>query len=105
MLKDVLRQAVPAEAIRHAGAHLASGAGRLWRVNINGGNAGRPLLSTLVRDFGLEGNLLQGHIDEIRGTPFGSLLVLVSGQANELDQALAHLRANGAVIEEIDHVE
>ena len=105
MLKDVLRQAVPAEAIRHASAHLASGAGRLWRVNINGGNAGRPLLSTLVRDFGLEVNLLQGHIDEIRGTPFGSLLVLVSGQANELDQALAHLRANGAVIEEIDHVE
>lgn len=105
MLKDVLRQAVPVEAIRHASAHLASGAGRLWRVNINGGNAGRPLLSTLVRDFGLEVNLLQGHIDEIRGTPFGSLLVLVSGPAKELDGALAHLRANGAVIEEVDHVE
>ena len=104
MLKDVLRQAVPAEAIRHASAHLAAGAGRLWRVNINGGNAGRPLLSTLVRDFGLEVNLLQGHIDEIRGTPFGSLLVLASGKAEALDAALLHLRANGALIEEIEHV-
>jgi D-methionine transport system ATP-binding protein len=105
LLQDVLRQAVPAEAIRHARSHLASGAGRLWRVNINGGNAGRPLLSSLVRDFGLDVNLLQGHIDEIRGTPFGSLLILVSGPARELDGALVHLRAHGAAIEEIDHVE
>jgi D-methionine transport system ATP-binding protein len=105
LLADVLRQAVPAEAVRHARAHLASGAERLWRLNINGAAAGRPLLSTLVRDFGLEVNLLQGHIDEIRGTPFGSLLVLASGQPKALNDALAHLRANGAALEEIDHVE
>ncbi len=104
LLRDVLRQAVPAEAIRHARDHLASGAGRLWRVNINGGNAGRPLLSTLVRDFDLEVNLLQGHIDEIRGTPFGSLLILVTGGAQSLESALTHLRESGAVIEEIEHV-
>jgi len=105
LLQDVLRQAVPAEAIRHARDHLASGAGRLWRLNINGAAAGRPLLSSLVRDFGLEVNLLQGHIDEVRGTPFGSLLVLVSGAAHDLDRALAHLHSHGAVIEEVDHVE
>jgi len=104
LVQDVIHQELPVETVRAALAKAADGA-RLWRITFSGDNAGEPVLTELVRRFHLSVNLLQGHVDEIRGRPFGSVLVLVSGPAQEQDAAVAHLGQRGLLIEEISHVD
>jgi D-methionine transport system ATP-binding protein len=97
LVQDVIRAALPEETVRAAQAKAAPGS-RLWRITLSGDSAGEPVLTELIRRFHLSVNLLQGHVDEIRGRPFGSLLVLASGPAHELDAAIAHLGQRGVVI-------
>jgi D-methionine transport system ATP-binding protein len=74
-----VRELMSAEAQR---AHPAS----LWRLVIAGDHSERPLLSELVRRFGLDLNIVHGQIDEVQGQPFGNLAVLARG-AREQHQA------------------
>jgi D-methionine transport system ATP-binding protein len=103
LVRDVIREALPEETVRAAQAKAADGS-RLWRITLSGDSAGEPVITELVRRFQLSINLLQGHVDEIRGRPFGSLLVLASGAAHEMDAAVAHLAQRNVSIEEIPHV-
>jgi D-methionine transport system ATP-binding protein len=103
LVQDVIREALPEETVRAAQAKAANGS-RLWRITLSGDSAGEPVITELVRRFHLSINLLQGHVDEIRGRPFGSLLVLASGPANEMDAAVAHLAQRNVSIEELPHV-
>lgn len=103
LVQDVIREALPVETLRAAQAKAADGS-KLWRITLSGNSAGEPVLTELIRRFNLSINLLQGHVDEIRGRPFGSLLVLASGPAHELQAAIAHLGQRGVSIEEVPHV-
>jgi len=104
LVQDVIRQELPVETVRAAQAKAAQGA-KLWRITFSGDNAGEPVLTELVRRFNLSVNLLQGHVDEIRGRPFGSVLLLVSGPAQEMAAAIAHLGQRNLLIEELPHVD
>ena len=103
LVQDVIRQALPVEAVRAAQANLKAGA-KLWRLTFSGDSAGEPVLTELIRRFNLDINLLQGHIDEIRGRPFGSVLLLASGSPADLAAALAHLAQRNLPVEELPHV-
>jgi D-methionine transport system ATP-binding protein len=104
MIADVMRQNSPTDALDSLRPQLLSGAGRLWRLNFSGPSAGRPLLSELVRRFELEINILQGHVDEIRGIPFGSLLLFAGGRGECLEAALRWMRDQQLQLEEVPHV-
>ncbi len=103
LVQDVISQALPVEAVCAAQANLKAGA-KLWRLTFSGDSAGEPVLTELIRRFNLDINLLQGHIDEIRGRPFGSVLLLASGSASDLAAALAHLAQRSLPVEELPHV-
>ena len=103
LVQDVIREELPVETVRAAQAKAADGA-KLWRITLSGDSAGEPVLTELIRRFNLSINLLQGHVDEIRGRPFGSLLVLASGAPQELQAAIDHLGQRGVTIEEVPHV-
>jgi D-methionine transport system ATP-binding protein len=102
LVQDVVRQNLPREAVQAARRRLAGREGRLWRLAVRKDTSDEPLISRLVRDFGLDIEVLQGHVDEIRGVPFGALLVMAAGQHEQLALALADLRARGFGIEEVE---
>ena len=48
-----------------------------------GGVAANPIVSDLVRKFDVDVNILAAHIDNIRSTPFGTLIMQLSGEDKE----------------------
>ncbi|MDF3981578.1 methionine ABC transporter ATP-binding protein [Luteibacter sp. PPL201] len=73
--------------------------GRLFRLSFRGDTTYSPLLSRVVRDTGVEYNLLSGRVDRIKDTPYGQLTLAMQGE--RLDEALAQMRTAGVDVEEI----
>ena len=73
--------------------------GRLFRLSFRGDATYSPLLSRVVRDTGVEYNLLSGRVDRIKDTPYGQLTLAMNGE--RLEDALAQIRAAGVDIEEV----
>jgi len=76
----------------------------LFRFAFTGTDVDQPHLSEAVRRFNLDFNILHGQIDEIQGQAFGSLAILANGTQDNINQAMQYLRAQGVVVEELNHV-
>jgi len=46
---------------------------------------------------------VHGQIDEVQGSPFGSLAVLAQGATEQLQAAIGHLRGAGIQVQEVSH--
>jgi D-methionine transport system ATP-binding protein len=77
--------------------------GVLVRVFFLGGAVGEPLVASLVRRFAVEPNILQAHIDQIKGTAFGTLVMDMAGEAENRLAALNFLRAQDLRLEVLDN--
>jgi D-methionine transport system ATP-binding protein len=73
--------------------------GQLLRLSFRGDTTYAPLLSEVVRDTGVEYNLLAGRIERIKDMPYGQLTLAMRG--DNIVAALAQLRAAGVDIEEV----
>lgn len=107
LLDDVVPQELPANVLERVRALLGE-PGRppasLLRLVFAGDESDQPLLSDLVRRFGLDLNIVHGQIDEVQGRPFGNLAVVASGARDQLEAALGHLRGAGVRVQEVVHV-
>ncbi|CAM3862603.1 methionine ABC transporter ATP-binding protein [Paracidovorax anthurii] len=109
LVDEIVPQDLPESVldhVRHLAAQLAAsgqgGVGRLLRLAYAGERAYQPILSRLIREHGLDLSILHGQIDEIQNQTFGSLAVYASGEGARLDQAVAQLRTEGVVVEEVN---
>ncbi len=107
LLDEVVPRELPPQVIERVRALLGTGAGAqaqssLWRLVIAGESSDRPLLSDLVRRFGLDLNIVHGQIDDVQGQPFGNLAVLARGAREQLQAALVHLRGAGVQVQEVN---
>jgi len=73
--------------------------GVLVRLFFIGGVAGEPLVAGLVRRFAVEPNILQAHIGHLKGTPFGTLVMDLTGAEESCRAALDFLRAQDLRLE------
>jgi D-methionine transport system ATP-binding protein len=73
--------------------------GRLLRVRMSGDAVLEPLAGELARVFGLTPVILQAHVDHIKDTPFGSLLIDLQGPPGRLEEAVAWLEGRAASVE------
>jgi D-methionine transport system ATP-binding protein len=109
LIDDILPQALPAGVIariRQLMAGEPDNRGRLLRLAFAGEDSNRPLLSDVIRRFGLDINILHGQIDDIQGQLFGTLAVHARGAQEQLSAAVAQLRGAGVLVaeEELGHV-
>ncbi len=105
LVEDIVPQALPESVlarIRMLMAESVAGDSRLLRLAFAGTAPDQPILSQVIRQFGLDLNLLHGQIDEIQGRPFGSLSVLLRGAQVQLGAAVAHLRGSGVLVEDMN---
>lgn len=65
--------------------------GTLVRILFIGPSAGEPVLSSLIRRFKVEANILQGDIGHLQKEPFGTMIIDLIGPAEERRAALAYL--------------
>ena len=99
------RQKLPAsviERVRTLNDALTAGHGKLLRLSYAGNQAYQPILSRLIRDFGLDVSILNGQVDEIQDQTFGFLAVYASGDLQQLQAAIAALRASGVQVQEVN---
>ena len=82
-----------------ASARMARVDGRVLRLSFRGDTTLQPVLSRVMRESGVDFNLIAGRIDRIRDLPCGQLTLALQG-AN-IEAALAALRAAGIEIEEL----
>ena len=75
--------------------------GRLLRLAFAGDDSDRPLLSEVIRRFGIDLSIVHGQVDEIQGKPFGTLAVFARGAREQLGAAVAHLRGAGVHVDEV----
>ncbi|MEI6600519.1 MAG: methionine ABC transporter ATP-binding protein [Comamonadaceae bacterium] len=107
LVDEILPQELPASVIARIRALMAASTGhsnRLLRLAFAGSGSDQPLLSDVVRRFGLDLNIVHGQVDEIQGQPFGSLAVHLQGASEGLTAAVAHLRSAGVLVQEVAHV-
>lgn len=108
LVDEILPQELPASVIARI-RHLVRGepgrGSQLLRLAFAGDGSEQPLLSEVIRRFGLDLNILHGQVDEIQGQTFGSLAVHARGASEQLAQAVAHLRGAGVLVreEELSH--
>ncbi|MDL2226742.1 methionine ABC transporter ATP-binding protein [Deltaproteobacteria bacterium OttesenSCG-928-M10] len=78
--------------------------GDLVRILFIGRAAGEPVISTMLRRFKVEANILQGDIGHLQGQPFGIMLIDLTGEKPERDDALAYLKSLNLPVEVLNHV-
>lgn len=105
LIDEIVPQELPASVLQHVRQLAAqlppSETGELLRLSYSGERAYQPILSRLIREHRLDLSILHGQIDEIQAQTFGSLAVYVSGEAARLAAAVAQLRAEGVMVDEV----
>lgn len=105
LIDEILPQELPASVLGHvrklAGQLSTGRTGQLLRLSYAGDSAYQPILSQLIREFGVDMSILHGQVDEIQDETFGSLAVYASGEAHSVRGAVAHLRAGGVEVQEV----
>ena len=76
--------------------------GQLLRLAFAGDESDRPLLSDVIRRFGIDLSIVHGQVDEIQGKPFGTLAVFARGAREQLSLAVAQLRCAGVRVDEVN---
>jgi D-methionine transport system ATP-binding protein len=101
-LADVIRrpgsplaeQLVPPPAARRPGPGAA-----LLQLTVAGEPDGDPALTVLTTKFGLEVDVVAGSVETIGGQRYGHLQLETRGSAPDIDDAVAHLRSTGTLVE------
>jgi D-methionine transport system ATP-binding protein len=81
-------------------AHL-QGADQLVRLTYLGASTDQPLVATLYKDFNVTANILFGDIQILQGTPFGNLIVVLSGSQADIDRTFKYLADNDVQVQHI----
>ncbi|HHV35803.1 MAG TPA: methionine ABC transporter ATP-binding protein [Syntrophomonadaceae bacterium] len=77
---------------------------RVIRVSFIGESAGKPLISSMIKKFDMDANILYGNIDRIKDTPFGYLTLELTGAPDQVAEGLDYLSGHGLEVEAIDNV-
>ena len=104
MIGDVISQELPPSVLKRVESRLGNGRDHVYRLAFTGEGVDQPVLAQAIRQYGLDFNILHGHIDEIQGQAFGSLAIMATGDPADVRAAMEFLRSRGVVVEEIEHV-
>ncbi len=73
--------------------------GLLTRVLFIGPSAEEPVISEVVRRFGVNSNILQGRIGHIKGRPFGIMFLDLTGRPEDCRRAVEYMRSLNLIVE------
>ncbi|CCQ96362.1 methionine ABC transporter (ATP-binding protein) [[Clostridium] ultunense Esp] len=75
---------------------------RIIQCSFLGENAQQPIISQMIKRFDIDVNILQGKINRIQQTSYGSLILELSGDAKEQERAIQYLRDHHIRVEHMD---
>lgn len=76
----------------------------LIRLTFIGASANEPVISRLIKNFDLSVGILFGSLDDIKGVPFGRLIISFDGRQLEIQEALEYVQKQNLKVEVIGYV-
>ena len=89
------------DRIRHLNASKLEG--NIVKIDFFGGITAEPVISSLVKKFDVDANILYGNIDHIEDTPYGSLVIELRGKNGGAADAINYLTDLGLEVEVIEN--
>ena len=80
------------------------GSSLILRLSFVGDSADEPIMSRLIRDIGVDVNILYGNVDQIQNTSYGTLIIELSGDDADIQASLAYLHEQKLGVEVIGYV-
>ena len=74
------------------------------RISFIGHSTEEPIIAGLIRRFDIDISILYGNVDHIKTTPYGTLLLELSGDVEKIQEALSYLQEKQLGIEVIGYV-
>ncbi|MGI5875556.1 MAG: methionine ABC transporter ATP-binding protein [Dethiobacteria bacterium] len=99
IINTVVNREIPEEFLRYSKLHSNLSTAKLIRVSFFGQAAAEPVISSMIKKFDVEANILYGNIDRIKDTPFGNLTLEIIGKPELLADALGYLDGRGLEVE------
>lgn len=99
-IDSIVKQEIPEEVFRRGSVK----AGRLVRASFIGESAGEPIISSMIKNFDIQANIMYGNIDRVKDTPFGNLVLELVGEEGIIDAAVDYLHQQGLEIEVLENV-
>ena len=75
----------------------------LARVAYVGESTGEALISKVSRKYGLNASIIYGSIEFLSNTLVGELVILFSGERDDIQSGLDYFRSKGLIVEVINH--
>lgn len=72
---------------------------RLVKLNYDAVNTSKALISEISRQFRVDTNIIFGNVEVIKDTPLGDLVVILSGEAKNIDDAIVYLEKHDVKVE------
>lgn len=82
-----------------SGAQLSEPSNTLLRLTFVDKRTHEPIISQMVRTYELDVNILFGRVDQMKETPFGMLLIELSGCPEKAKDAITFLKENDVQVE------
>ncbi|WP_456273449.1 methionine ABC transporter ATP-binding protein [Bacillus sp. AK031] len=89
------------EAIENLVSHYPDG--KIVKLTFVGEQTERPLITTLIKNFDIDANILQGSISQTQGGAYGTLFIQLTGSKEEEEKAVEYLKKQTVGIEVINH--
>jgi len=76
----------------------------LVRLSFIGHSTNEPILASVIRRYDVDTSIIYGNVDSIKDTPYGTLIVEVSGADSAVQDALNHFKQQNLRVEVLGYV-
>lgn len=87
--------------LKHPQTISISHESELARLTYTGDQTTQPFITQVIREYGIEINILYGHIEIIQNTPVGNLLVALKGEPQQINAATEFLKQNSVKVDSV----
>ena len=74
------------------------------RLSFFSGNADKPIVSGMIKRFGVDANIISGNTDQLKDRIYGNLLIVIEGPQKALEDSLDYLNSKNLQVEVIGYV-
>ncbi len=103
-IKAVVNNKLPEALAAVISAKPAADSNVVVRLSFFGAATNEPVLAGLIRRFAVDASIISGNIDHLQDTPYGTLLIELSGRPEDIQNALNYLHARDLGTEVIGYV-
>lgn len=77
--------------------------GKLISMTFLGNKSGMPYISSIIKKFNVDANILLGNIQEVNDELIGNLVVMLEGNDEALEQSIEYLKEQSVIVEVLEN--